>query len=211
MPGTLIEMVPPVSNSYVVGLRKMSLNGVVTVVVSLLLVFGHLEFRIAWAQGDGDTEMNLKETVHSAVEKGLGVTLNEITWKDKSKWAFQAIIIPERLQEYIPIYVYPWNGKIISKYEIQPASFDLYIGVADMFRDSSDEDKMTWKALPFPPQAFETILRSEDGRASVDDGDGSPYLVSSKPIAGMQEEQRLWVQKGNWEDGLNQIQSESSH
>ena len=198
------------SNLCIVDQRRIPLFHVMIIVASLSLILGHIEFRSAWAQDDSNPDVNLKEQIRYADEKGLAVTLNDVTWANKSQWAFQAIIAPERLRDIAPIYVYPWNAGIIGKYDSRLADTDLYVGVAAKFSKSADGEEITWKALPLSPHNLEIALRNENERTSVDSNDDFPYIVSSKPIADMQEVQTLWIQKGYWEDGLSRTLSESS-
>ena len=197
-------------NLCIVGLRRIPLIHVITIIASLSLILGHIEFRSSWAQDDSNRDVNLKEQVRYADAKGLAVTLNDVTWVNKSQWAFQAIVAPERLREITPIYVYPWNAGTIWKYNFGLDNADLYVGLADKFSKSIDGEEITWKALPLSPHNFEITLRNENERTSVDSSDDFPYIVSSKPIADMQEIQTLWIQKGYWEDGLSRTLSEPS-
>ena len=186
-PGAVIEMRTTLSNSPTEKLYEALLIGLVAFAVGLLPIFGHTKYHSAWAQpqddGGGPTSQ-------------YTVTLNDVTWGNRFKWAAQAIVAPERLEGLVPIYVYKMDGIEEQFFEISRYP-DLHVGVAV---NEKSADREVWKARPVPPAHIGTLIESYSAKGS--DGGDSPYIVSSKPLAGGPVVENLWIPERAWQEGL---------
>ena len=192
-----IEMMTSVPSHRAARRRRAPLAGLVVFVIGLLLVFGTMEQHLSRAQDDGggttetnavqgETNVNAEEQCVEGEE--YPVTLNDVTWKDRIKWAAQAVVAPERLSELIPIYTY-----VYADVRDPIVNDEIYIGFA-MVRDINGNEE--WRVRPLPPR---------DINASSDIGEC--YLASSSPILDQHEAGRFWVSEKEWERGLEQVQA----
>ena len=206
-----------ISSSYCpVKLNKTYRIGLAVLAASVLMVLGSNEYHSASAQpqdgeaapalsnGEQEEEETRGEMVHSN-ERGYTVTLNDVTWRNRFKWAAQVIVAPERLDELVPIYMYalddacgPKTTCTLTALDI-PANPDLHVGVAI----SEDMDnREIWKARPLSIRDFESLIQSASSN-----GSNSPYIVLSRPFVRARAEGNFWVSERDWQDGLERSQS----
>ena len=186
-PGAVIEMKTTLSNSRTEKLYEALLIGLVAFAVGLLPIFGHTKYHSAWAQSQDDGDGPASQYT---------VTLNDVTWGNRFKWAAQAIVAPERLEGLVPIYVYKMDDIKNNSFEISKYP-DLHVGVAG---NEKNVDREVWKARPVPPARIQTLIENYSSKGS--DGGYPPYIVSSKPLAGGSVVENLWIPERAWQEGL---------
>lgn len=201
-------------NSITVEIRKIPLKGLAMIAIGLLLTFMCTEYHSVWAQSRNDEngatsqigsqgEGNPRTTIRPRANE-YTVRLNGITWRNRLKWAAQAIVAPERLNDLVSIYVYELDDLcesttdcvVFSELSTSENS-DLRVGVAV----SEDETQEIWRAQPLSRQDFDELIEG-----SSSDGD-FPYVVLSIPLARVRAERNLWVSERDWQDGLSRAQS----
>ena len=186
-----------------------------TVLMPIVLFFGYVEHRSAWAEShdvqiqcrastrshEQNTLNWLNENLSSADERGCTVTLEDVTFATTVFWSFQAAIAPENL-DFIPIYSYPLpsdGSQLHLSIEnltrgLRTENFlggpDWYVGIA---RNFSNDGNDVWRALPLSDQDVRDAVVGLQSESSGGSDSNPLYIVSSKPIPGVEEDRRLWV------------------
>ncbi len=147
---------------------------------ALLLVFGVTANHPSWSQGDDNEETRTSNDEYP-------VQLNDVTFANIITWAAQAYVAPERLEQVVPLFVYPEENITHDALDNDSGNSKLYLGMA--IQDSGDDglSHNVWRARPI--ELSELTNRSHAG---------SSHIVASIQLEDVDPVDTLWVSESVW-------------
>ena len=151
------------------------------------------------------------------------VTLNPVTLGDQLAWSFQALVAPDRLEEGVPLYAYTLHDalNILEHGDVADAGMDQgwYVGTAVLRGDQWEAYPVLaqgrtlaeiWQSLNHQSGVTASSLMSDARVTSAEakSGDAVSYLVSNRPLVGLNIEEKLWISRTHWLNALSAASAE---
>ena len=185
-------------------INSCSLFFILTAIALSLGDVGHRPVRA----DDGDVTIQRggdAQSIFERLDKCAGeadtVTLHKVTTPKELLWSLQLAIVPE-IVDFIPIYSYSCSerdtcqdvlDKLTKELKKMLVSSDWYIGVA---RNCGNGDGTDVRALPLSDENMQNIANFFQTDMAVKQNKNL-YIVSSKSISGIDEDEKLWASADN--------------
>lgn len=155
--------------------------------VTLLLIFGIAANQPSWPQSDENAENRTSDEEYP-------IQLNDVTFTNMIKWAAQAYVAPERLEEIIPLFVYQAEDMLAALGD-EEGNLELYLGVAIQHPSDDEYPRSVWMARPIDEDESTELFLST--RSSTE------RIVASRQLEDVEPEETLWVSESVWNRYLN--------